>query len=697
MGDLSDENYKIDSKISQLIAELLALYKPKSIAELNFNEENILKYCYFTDDKELIEFPELIFDNNFFNNEKLLNFSKQLNAIVCEFPFIKNSSNYFNKLIFESLDNLANDGILCLILPYTFTVSFSYSKIRIKLLKEFAIDFIIDLSLNNQFTSSKKVLILIRKNKPNKKIYFGKIDNYDFSIEDFKNNIINNSGDFWVDYYKLEDRLDRSFHDPKYNQLKEYLNNNETKKLEDLADILIGRYIENQFLSKFESKIQFIKFNRLKNNNILFHSDKEYLDTKTLDIKTLNNKFSHLILQEGDIVISSFFKSNLNLYTVTKNDPKAIIGKGLTIIRPKSAIGEYIKSYLSHKEGVELLKEQLNMKSKGELVHIVNARQIKLIKIPIIPLKNLNLESISDSNINTSNTIELQFIKNEIEHTLNYVDNNSMLFEYIKNRFDKIDKKLSELGNKVDTVIDTLTILSENIQKVKNLPREDEEKLTKINRLIDEKLSELNFKKDWNDYIEDVKNWFLYWDFLDEASKVFLPSAEYLFDKISNLGSEDYSPFIIQYCRAIENELLKKLFETFHNEIKNTYSEEILKQLLIDEMEFPENKAKEFAKYILMNNSKYTLGQMNYILGLTKLGSSTLKNSKLIQRFRSFILVYYNEMVIEKVYLSKINTITSDFRNKSAHPYILTLDIAKECQVLIRDGLNYFFENKKLN
>ena len=85
---------------------------------------------------------------------------------------------------------------------------------------------------------------------------------------------------------------------------------------------------------------------------------------------------------------------------------------------------------------------------------------------------------------------------------------------------------------------------------------------------------------------------------------------------------------------------------------------------------------------------------MNYILGLTKTGRSTLKNSKLIQHFRAFILAYYNEMVIEKVYLAKINIITNDFRNKSAHPYILTLDIAKECQVIIREGLNYFFENK---
>jgi hypothetical protein len=115
-----------------------------------------------------------------------------------------------------------------------------------------------------------------------------------------------------------------------------------------------------------------------------------------------------------------------------------------------------------------------------------------------------------------------------------------------------------------------------------------------------------------------------------------------------------------------------------------------------EDIEIADNKAKEFAKSISKNDSKYTLGQMNYILGLTRNGGSTLKTSILIQHFRTFILAYYNEMVIEKVYLAKINTITNDFRNKSAHPYILTLDIAKECQVIIRDGLNYFFENKLL-
>ena len=688
MESSTNEIYSIDSKVSRLIAELLNLYKPKSITELTFKENNILKYCDFTDYKELKIVPKL-------NEEfeiKEFNFNKKQNAIIGEFPFIKNAEIYYYEIIFKLLDNLSNNGILALILPYNFTVSIKYSKIREQLIREFAIDLIIDTLLDNKYTNIKKTIIFIRKGTPNKKIYLGKVDYQDFSIDDFINVYKNNSGDFWVDYHKLKDRLDRNFHDPKHNKLKEYLNENETKKIEELADVFIGINIGKHLISENTTQIQYISFNKLQNNKILFDFNKEYLNDDILD-----NRISNLILKEGDIVFGNRFVSNLNLYTVTKNDPKAVIGSGLAIIRPKYAVGEYIKSYLSFKEGIELLKEQINMKSKRDVIQIIDARQIKLIQIPIIPLKNLNLDSVSDRNISSSNTAELQFIKKEIESTFYSVSSESLLFEYIKNRFDKIDEKLIELGEKVDTVIQTLNLLTESIQKVKNLPREDEEKLIKINRLIDDKLYELNFKKDKNDYIEDVKNWFQYWDFLDEASKEFLPSAEYLYDEISNIGSEDYSPFIIQYCRAIENELLKKLFETFHLEIKTIYSEGELKQLLVDEIEYPDNKAKEFAKSISKNDSKYTLGQMNYILGLTKTGGSTLKTSKLIQHFRAFILGYYNEMVIEKVYLSKINTITTDFRNKSAHPYILTLDIAKECQVIIREGLNYFFENKILN
>lgn len=685
MENSTNENYSVDSKVSQLIAELLNLYKPKSLTELTFKENSILKYCDFTDYKELKIAPNL---NEKFEINELI-FNKKQNAITGEFPYIKNSEIYYNEIIFKLLDNLSNNGILALILPYSFSFSRAYSKIRKKIISEFAIDFIIDIKLNNKNTNIKNTLVFIRKGKPNKKIFLGKVDNPNFSIEGFINVYKNNLGDFWVDYAKLNDRLDRNFHDPKHNKLKEYLNENETKKIEELADVLIGRNVEKHFITKKITQTQYISFNKLQNNKILFDLNKEYLNDDILD-----NRFSHLILKEGDIVFGNRFVSNLYLYTVTKNDPKAVIGNGLAIIRPKYAVGEYIKSYLSFKEGIELLKEQINMKSVRDKMMIIDARQIKLIQIPIIPLKNLNLDSVSDRNISTSNTAELQFIKKEIESTLNNISSESLLIEYIKNRFDKIDEKLFELGEKVDNVIQTLNLLTESIQKVKNLPREDEEKLNKINRLIDDKLSELNFKKDRNGYIEDVKNWFQYWDFLDEASKEFLPSAEYLYDEISNIGSEDYSPFIIQYCRAIENELLKKLFETFHLEIKTIYSEDELKKLLKNEIEIADNKAKEFAKSISKNDSKYTLGQMNYILGLTKNGGSTLKTSKLIQHFRTFILAYYNEMVIEKVYLAKINTITNDFRNKSAHPYILTLDIAKECQVIIREGLNYFFENK---
>jgi hypothetical protein len=678
--------WQIESSLLHFISNILLHYNPKNIIEIGDFAEQVLNYCLFTNDKKFLKTPtanNLLERNRFYEEFDAL---PNRSAIVEIMPLENQTFKIDSDLISSTLKSLENDGILCLLVPSKFLTFPEYSDFRKLIIDNYSIDIVIDFATISKVTSVRTTLLVVRNGVKNDLIYFGRVESSKKYEEQLKN-IQTKTGDFWIESSKLVNRIDRSFHNPEYDSIKKYLSENETKTIGQLAEVISGKYIKKENIS-LSSGLPIIGLKNIIDDEIRITNDTKYLIEQSI----LDENF---ITREGDILISLVVKPGV-IYTVKKSDPKCIIGQSFAIVRSLSQTSEYIKTYLSFKNGQDIFGLQANMKLVGSAVPRLTIHYLKQIQIPIIPLKNLNLDSVSDRNISSSNTAELQFIKKEIESTISNVNVDSLLYEYIKNRFDKIDAKLFELGEKVDTVIQTLNLLTENIQKVKNLPREDEEKLIKINRLIDDKLSELNFKKDRNGYIDDVKNWFQYWDFLDEASKEFLPSAEYLFDEISNIGSEDYSPFIIQYCRAIENELLKKLFETFHLEIKTIYSEEELKKLLTNEIEIADNKAKEFAKSISKNDSKYTLGQMNYILGLTRNGGSTLKTSILIQHFRTFILAYYNEMVIEKVYLAKINTITNDFRNKSAHPYILTLDIAKECQVIIRDGLNYFFENKLL-
>ena len=108
-----------------------------------------------------------------------------------------------------------------------------------------------------------------------------------------------------------------------------------------------------------------------------------------------------------------------------------------------------------------------------------------------------------------------------------------------------------------------------------------------------------------------------------------------------------------------------------------------------------DQKTSKFAHMIKRNKIKYTLGDMNFIMALLKSDGNTLKKSRLLQHFRSFVLKYFEKNILERDFLTDLNNITHDYRNKAAHPHILDLVIALECQTLIRKNLNMFLESKK--
>ncbi len=456
-----------------------------------------------------------------------------------------------------------------------------------------------------------------------------------------------------------------------------------------MAEVHQGIQPTNNIATEVKTKYPFLSIRNFINGKIIFGEKTKYLKEEKY-----SSRIEKILLREGDIIV--FLNYNLgSMYTYTNTDPQAILGKGMALLRSSLESGEYIKSYLSYADGRDILSQQVNMKAMGSVVRSLSVGALKAIKIPIIPLDKFQLNRVSDRNIENADTEELKILKNELYRVIKTIENKaSEIIEFSQNRFDQVESKLNILEAKLDEVIQAIRDLTGKFKDIKSLPREDEEKLHKIYRLIDSKLELITSKKNLDEYEEDVKYWFEYWDFLDEASKSFLPSAEYLFDELSNLGTEDYSPFIIQYCRALENELLKKLFENYHDDIKSRLNADQINNLIRPEIENDNSKANTFAIFILKENRKYTMGQMSWILNLTKAKGSTLASSELIQDFRNFVLKYYKEKVIEKSYLNKIETITKDFRNKSAHPYIMGLEIAKECQLLVREGLNYFFYHR---
>ena len=131
------------------------------------------------------------------------------------------------------------------------------------------------------------------------------------------------------------------------------------------------------------------------------------------------------------------------------------------------------------------------------------------------------------------------------------------------------------------------------------------------------------------------------------------------------------------------------ILEAYHIDIYNRKTD--IDSFIVKDLS--NDKIASFAKFVKLDRRDYTLGQMVWIMGLIKSGGKTLLQSDLLQDFREFTLRYFEEKIIDKDYLELINTVKEDFRNKAAHPHILGIDVAQECQNLLRVTLKELLAN----
>lgn len=268
---------------------------------------------------------------------------------------------------------------------------------------------------------------------------------------------------------------------------------------------------------------------------------------------------------------------------------------------------------------------------------------------------------------------------------------------------DHFYKPIVTNTEEISTLQQQINLLSKSLNILKNQMKVEgnsvEEIIAHMEDWISSSLLNTNQANTGDGYISIVKDWLeeQNWDLLDENSKSFLQSAELLFEYISKLADTDYSPFIIQYCRALENEILKKLFNAYHSDLHSR--EDDISSFLSFDLEKDKKgepkKSGKFASYLKSDNRKYTLGDMNFVMQLIKSGSRSLRDSPLLQDFRKFALTYFDEKIVEKKYLDQIDKINEDFRKKSAHPYILDFQVAQLCRTTVRECLNEFLLSYK--
>ena len=264
------------------------------------------------------------------------------------------------------------------------------------------------------------------------------------------------------------------------------------------------------------------------------------------------------------------------------------------------------------------------------------------------------------------------------------------------------NKEISKKGfAKTDLIFNNLFSA---LNVIKSSVTNSENSISKGIQLIIDK-SEIEIDKNELDLYETkVKAWLNFWNILEDDTKGFMPRAEFLYEKIKKSAFNDYSPFILYYCRALEFELFHKIFLEYHNYIERKfkdktilfeYNKTSLSSKAIKEIE--SGIIQGFKRGVLNNSPKYTLGDMRLLLNLLPSENKT-KGSNRFQTLLALqeLSLFINNKIgrIPSDLIIKIEGIITDYRNPSAHIGIIDESKAelfyKDYKELMNDLMGLF-------
>ena len=261
-------------------------------------------------------------------------------------------------------------------------------------------------------------------------------------------------------------------------------------------------------------------------------------------------------------------------------------------------------------------------------------------------------------------------------------------------KIDRLQETADDINSKIDKVLEKLDTLETDFADLKNESRDVEQKLL----LLTAKLNKLEIQsEDLEDYYTLSQNAYDNWDDFDVLTKQFIPLAEFLYSKLQKYDKPDYSPVILELCRAIENEFLLKVFKKYTLGLIDRKGRNLDRFLSGDRLSSDlKSKTGQFVKTVSRaartHNPEFTLGQMNTILSMVN-DTSIVSQSPLMRDFLTYLQSNTEaSRLLDPDYIRKVNDIVNKYRNPSAHPQLMSLEKANECREIMPDRLDYLLE-----
>lgn len=326
---------------------------------------------------------------------------------------------------------------------------------------------------------------------------------------------------------------------------------------------------------------------------------------------------------------------------------------------------------LSLEGAFALLNDKLQFIAKNSTSHSVG-------EIPD-PVTFETLVNLSNGKSSIQNTVETNENENELEMknaNLKVLLAIPEFVEYIKNDLAILKAGQEDLKAGQQELKKSLDSIFNHIKSIKKTVEDESERLDQIFHLCEKQFESIISKHEISisQYERKVQEWFDYWEKLEDSSMKIMPGAEYLLEKIEETSNVDYSPFVIYYCKALEIEMLEKIFRSWRKHFNSNNSlNEILKW---NDQNLDEDKKREYAQtnFIL---SKFLKAEGKITLGSMRLLLSSVSRKERVERLPGLRLLKefldLETMRFEKNELSKIQKII-DFRNQAAHTDLIEKD-----------------------
>ncbi len=697
----------LPDNLAKFVANLVQSKNPESCINLNSNLGEILSNCNQIKSKigidinaQNVELAKYLNPSLHFENLDPLSYTSKsrFDSVICFPPLgqriqvnerrIQSEQLYLNK----SLELLSEQGTAVFIVANNFLTAPVFQEVRNKILEKYGLETVISLPkriLRNTGVDLSILVVSINKTNETK---FYKIKNRAFS------NIKLNISDFSVITENLSERWDYNYHNPKNREYEKQLKSQETKRIDELVEVALGTHFSKDEI-KEAGEFLWLTGRNISNGNLSFNDNDKFISKKEFSRREQN-----AILRNGDILIPRIQRSKESFYVHTDTEKKMIAFQHFIILRGKNA--DYVATYLNTDNGLRLFNQQIERHARGSVMPTISISDLKKIEIPILPIEDLELAS--KRKLEKLSYDELLVIKEKYENLKKVYrdskDPHRQILELMQQNHSEVMSTVGRIENKVDDIKTILTELVSDFGSIKELPREIDERINRLNQSLDSKLDELiSDQKQLDFYITEIKRWFDFYDLLESKSKKYLPEAEYIFDHISKLENPDYSPFILQYCRALENELLKKIFRAYVQSLIDREIE-ITKDFEWDfgrkESGKPNNEntfklAKHLKKCLKKSEEEwfFELGSME--VNLRYLTGKTAEKSPLLIDLKSFVLDRFEQEILNIEYLDEIKTIIRDYRNQSAHPNLIDTEKALKFHKEMKECLIGLMENYK--